>query len=153
VIPRYERVLVTTDFSKLGNAAIPHAYALLGGQPGMVVLCHVLELPPQPNPLYAHYSPRRALPAEERKALMRKLEEELLELVPAGLPRGVKTDARVVAPRGAVHESIVDLVGSVRAKAVVIASHGHSGLARVYLGSTAERVLRASKVPVLVVRS
>lgn len=153
MIPRYDRVLVTTDFSELGNAAIAHAYALLGSRPGTVVLCHVLERPTPPNPLYAHYSPGRALSPKERKALARELEQQLGELVPSGVPKGVRTEVRVLDRPGAVHESITDLARAVRAKAVVIASHGRSGLGRALLGSTADRVLRTARTPVLVVRT
>jgi len=153
MIPSYDRILVTTDFSDLGDAAIDHAYALLGSRQGTVVLCHVLERPTPPNPLYAHYAPGRALTPKERKALARELEQQLRELVPAGVPRSARTEVRVLDRPGPVHESIVDLAKAIRAKVLVIASHGRSGLGRALLGSTADRVLRTARTPVLVVRS
>jgi nucleotide-binding universal stress UspA family protein len=152
-IPRYRRVLVSTDFSEIGDAAIPHAYALLGSGPGTVVICHVFERPPLPNPLYAHYSPGPAPSAAERRALARRLAERLRGAIPERVPRGVETRVRVVDAVGPVHEAICELARSVRADAIVIASHGHSGLARLLLGTTAERVLRHARRPVLVVRS
>ena len=41
----------------------------------------------------------------------------------------------------------------VRADLVVIASHGHSVLQRVLLGSVAEGVIRRARTPVLIVKS
>ena len=149
---RYDRVLVTTDFSRLGNAAIPHAYALLGRGPGTVVLCHVLEQVELPSPLYAHYSPGRRMTGAERSALARDLEQRLRAAIPARLPRGVRSEVRVLDASGPVHEAICALARSARAKVIVIASHGHSGLGRMLLGSTAERVLWLATCPVLVVR-
>jgi len=151
--PRYDRVLVTTDFSRCGDAAIPHAYALVGRGPGTVLLCHVLERPPLPNPLYAHYSPGRAMNRPERAALAESLAKKLRGSIPGGIPKAVKTEIRVLDVNVPVHEAICDLARRVRAKAIVIASHGHTGLARVFLGSTAERVLRTANRPVFVVRS
>lgn len=34
MIPTYRKLLVTTDLSSLGNAAIPHAYAVLAERGG-----------------------------------------------------------------------------------------------------------------------
>jgi nucleotide-binding universal stress UspA family protein len=152
MIPRYDRVLVTTDFSRLGNRAIDHAFALLGRGPGTVFLCHVLERPPLPNPLYAHYAPQRRLPEPEQAALVRAVEQKLRRLIPARRPRGVKVEVRVLETAEPVHEAICEHARAVRAKAIVIASRGRSSLARTILGSTTDRVLRTARQPVLVVR-
>src|SRR6266542_4392971 len=57
MILTFKRVLVTTDFSEAGDAAVPHAFRVASDHGAEVVLCHVIETPPTPNPLYAHYSP------------------------------------------------------------------------------------------------
>jgi nucleotide-binding universal stress UspA family protein len=56
MIATFKRVLVTTDFSEAGDAAVPHAFRIASDHGAEVVLCHVIETPPTPNPLYAHYS-------------------------------------------------------------------------------------------------
>jgi nucleotide-binding universal stress UspA family protein len=148
---RYQRILVTTDFSELGNSAIPHAYSLLGRGPGTVFLCHVVERVRLPNPLYAHYTPGRMMTGSERAALVRGLEEKLGQLIPKLRPRGVKTEARVVETTRPIHEAICKLARTLKSDAIVIASHGHSCIERVLLGSTTDRVLRFARRPVLVV--
>ena len=155
MIPMYRKVLVTTDFSPLGNAAVPHAYAVLATRGGSVTLCHVVEVPGLPNPLYAHYSPGRVLSGEEREEFRRTLRRSLEELVPEEA-RGqavVATEVRVVETEVAVHEAICQEAKALDVDLIVMASHGHSGLARMLLGSVAERVLRSADRPILIVRS
>ena len=48
---------------------------------------------------------------------------------------------------------IVEHVGKVHADLIVMPSHGRHGLQRLVLGSTTERVLRHSDVPILVLRA
>ena len=59
-----------------------------------------------------------------------------------------------VALRDGLHEDLVirEYAEGVRADLVVMASHGRRGVARFFLGSTAERVLRGAPCPVLIVR-
>lgn len=154
MLPRYRKLLVTTDFSPLGNAAIPHAYAVLAERGGTVFLCHVLEIPQPPNPLYAHYSPGKALSPQEREELRGTLAHALEQLVP-GEFRGqgvVATEVRVVETQEAVYEAICQEAEALNVDLLVMASHGHSGMARLFLGSVAERVLRSADRPVLIVR-
>ena len=155
MIPTYRKLLVTTDLSPLGNAAIPHAYAVLAKRGGTVALCHVIEVPGLPNPLYAHYSPGRALSGKEREELRQALLRALEELVPeeARRRRVVATEVRVVETQSTVHEAICQEAKALDVDLIVMASHGHSGMARLFLGSVAERVLRSADRPILIVRS
>ena len=156
MIPKYRKLLVTTDFSPLGNAAVSHAYAVLAKRGGTAILCHVLEVPGLPNPLYAHYSPGRALSGKEREELRQALLRELEQLVPEEFRGGrqeVATEVRVVETEGVVHEVICQEAKALDVDLIVMASHGHSGMARLFLGSVAERVLRSADRPILIVRS
>jgi nucleotide-binding universal stress UspA family protein len=155
VIPTYRKLLVTTDFSPLGNAAIPHAYAVVARRGGTVVLCHVVEVHGLPNPLYAHYSPGRALSGKERDELRKALLRELEQLVPAEVRRRrlVASEVRVLETQQRVHEAICQEAKALDVDLIVMASHGHSGMAHLVLGSVAERVVRSADRPVLIVRS
>ena len=57
-VPRILTVLAPTDLSEMGNAAVPHAYALLRATGGVVELCHVHEHG-LPYPAYAYDEPHR----------------------------------------------------------------------------------------------
>lgn len=147
--------MVTTDFSDLGNGAIPHAYSVLADREGTVILCHILEPPALPNPLYAHYSPGGAFSPEDRERLRQGLLQALEQLVPSEVRKSgrVVTEVRVVEIQAPVAEAICQEAKVLGVDIIVIASHGHSGVARLFLGSVAERVLRLADRPVLIVRS
>ena len=61
-----------------------------------------------------------------------------------------RLSAQVV--EGRADESIVDFVSRQHADIVVMATHGRSGVSRWLMGSVADRVVRWSCVPVLLVR-
>jgi len=152
-IPLYRTVLVTTDFSQVGDAAIPHAFALLGSGGGRVVVCHALERIEPPNPLYAHYTPGKAITPAEREILRKAIEATLASRIEHLVPPGnFKVQCRVIQARGPVPRTILKAAKSERADVIVISSHGYSRIQRLILGSTTERVLRGSSIPVLVVR-
>jgi nucleotide-binding universal stress UspA family protein len=50
-------------------------------------------------------------------------------------------------------EAIVEAARFRQADLIVMSSHGRSGLGRLVLGSVAETVLRATRVPILLIRS
>jgi nucleotide-binding universal stress UspA family protein len=125
---------VTTDFSKLGDAAIPEAYRLLARGGGEVVLATVVE--------------GGAIVDQARQA---EIEGKLRELVP---PR---VDSQAIRTRTFVTggvtpgETIVKAIRRFNPDVVVMASHGRSGLSRAVHGSVTEHVARTSPKPLLVV--
>jgi len=155
MIPRYRKLLVTTDFSPIGNAAIPYAYAMLSPHGGTVILCHVAEVHGPPNPLYAHYSPLGSLSGPERTELRQTLLHSLEALVPEEARRegSVITEVRVIETPLLVREAICQVAVELDVDVIVMASHGHSGIIRLLLGSVAGHVVRAADRPVLIVRN
>jgi nucleotide-binding universal stress UspA family protein len=53
---------------------------------------------------------------------------------------------------GTAHERIVRAARSKRADLIVIGTHGRTGLARLFLGSVAGRVVATATCPVMTVR-
>jgi nucleotide-binding universal stress UspA family protein len=128
-------VLVTTDFSPLGNAAVAEAYRLLIRGGGQVVLFHVAE------------TGDFGLDADRRS----EIETCLLALVPYGMEvHGIRTRSAVVAD-SSPGEAIVKAIRRIAPDLVVMASHGRSGVRRAVRGSVAEHVIRAAAKPVLVI--
>ncbi|MGD9150411.1 MAG: universal stress protein, partial [Desulfobacterales bacterium] len=64
---------------------------------------------------------------------------------------GFTTDD-IIVQRGNPVEEIIKSAEESNCDLIVMGTHGHSTLEDVMLGSTARRVIRRSKVPVLVVR-
>jgi nucleotide-binding universal stress UspA family protein len=53
---------------------------------------------------------------------------------------------------GTAFQKILETAANVNADLIVMGTHGRTGVEHVIVGSTAERVVRRSKIPVLTVR-
>jgi nucleotide-binding universal stress UspA family protein len=145
-IPLIRTVLCPTDFSDLGNAAIPYAYALLRASGGTVELCHVHER--DPGPAHLPYALTAPMPPETKA----ELEARLQALVPKEAERlGIATRITVI-DGGTARTAIVQAARRLGTDAIVLASHGRSGVTRALLASVAEEVMRQTDKPVFVVR-
>lgn len=141
-------VVVATDFSDCGDLAIAHAFRFSNDPGTHVVMVHVLDAYPSPNPLYAHYYP---LPTPEQ---VRQAEEKANEALRARIPTEHRGSDRteILVAHGTPAAEILRIAAERSASLIVIATHGRTGLVRVALGSVAERVVREAPCPVLVVR-
>lgn len=142
--PPSKPVIVPVDLSPSSWQALDAALAI--ARPELVHLLHVLE------PL-----PRTILGTHDAEFDDTHRSHEARQLVQAAITerqaQGAITASPVVAVRmGPPAAEIVDYASEVAADLIVIPSHGHSGLARMLLGSVAEKVLRHAHCPVLVLR-
>jgi nucleotide-binding universal stress UspA family protein len=144
-MPRILSVLAPTDLSDVGNAAIPHAYALLRATGGVVELCFVAEHG-LPHPAYVYDLPDRLTAAERAQ-----IEKQLRALVPAGAEAlGITTHVSVI-DGGKPAATIVAAAERLNVDAISLGSHGRSGVARAVIGSVAEAVVCGARRPVLIV--
>jgi nucleotide-binding universal stress UspA family protein len=148
---RFGTILVTTDFSPLGDRAIGHAFRLGADHGAKVVLCHVMEIPIAPIPLYAQYFPAEILSPGVEQQIKDDALAALRERVPAAGELAA-VESQFVVTRGLPAEEIVRVAGDVNADLIVISTHGHTGIKHVFLGSVSERVVRHAPCAVLVVR-
>lgn len=137
-------ILVPLDTSGLAEHAIPYATALARRTSGRVelVLVHArLPVDTMFGPVYTD------LEADVRAAHQSYI-ERITEAVRA---TGVPAAGRLVED-GHAADAIVSCCEDVEADQIVMATHGRGGLARAWLGSTTDRVIRQSHRPVLAVR-
>ena len=85
---------------------------------------------------------------EEEKTSAANYLKEVTNRVKQG---GIKFKTDVLV--GKVADSLVDYVDANEINLVLIATHGRSGISRWVRGSIADRVLRSSRAPVLMVRA
>ena len=142
----FETILVSTDLSEHGNAAIPVALALAKGRGARVVLAHVIEGTEIPNPLYAHYHPTPG--AKE----LREMEQRARAELEAAASVAPEVDHEIAIGRGSAAAELCRLAEERHASLIVISSAGHSGVRRFLLGSVAEAVVRRAHCSVLVLR-
>jgi len=134
-------ILVPLDGSVLAEAALAPAVALARANNAKLVLLRATE---------AHAAPLTDL-TEAQVAAVRGA-EEYLDSVRTRI-NGVELAAVDTSVwYGPPAEAIVEAARFRRADLIVMSSHGRSGVGRLVLGSVAETVLRASTVPILLLR-
>jgi len=141
-----KNILLPTDFSKTSFSAAPYAVELAKKYGAKIHLIHVQEKTP---PILAI----RSLDVSEEK-IVKMLDEEALasldKIYNQIIEKGF-TDVIPVLKKGIDYQEIVDYSSRESIDLVVIATHGRTGILHTLLGSTAEKVIRYCKCPVLVI--
>jgi nucleotide-binding universal stress UspA family protein len=145
--PRLDRILVPTDLSQLSDQAVAYACALAPAG-ATIHLLHVVETHPIPNPLYAHYSRG----AHEREVLERDLEHALRQRVIDFAAAHRVATLFHVARDGAPADAICDYAERLDVGAVLMATHGCSGLTHLLGGSVAQAVAKRMRRPLILIR-
>jgi nucleotide-binding universal stress UspA family protein len=148
----FRRILLATDFSAQAEAAYPWAARLAVSNGGLVVLLHALEDDLVATaPVFAHYMAPGALDiGHYREEFRRGAEKALAAAADEVRALGAQVEP-LMAESGKPAQAIVAAALARRCSVIVIATHGRGGLAHLLLGSTAEKVVRTAKVPVLTV--
>jgi nucleotide-binding universal stress UspA family protein len=136
----YKKILVTLDGSEIAEQILPHVEDLT--QNGSEV--HLLRV------AMAHTLPG-ADPTEAQVEVVKEAEEYLGKVEGALRDKGFKVESHV--RYGYPAEEILDHVDHWKFDLVALTTHGRSGVGRWLMGSVAEKVVRSSPIPVLVVRA
>jgi len=139
----FRKLLVPVDGSDPSGAAISLALRVALDAGAAVVFCSVADLAQASSLCY---------PGVDASIVIDSELEQCRALVAAAevQARAAGVNARGVAVEGLRTDAILDLARAEGADLIVMGSHGRSGVARAFLGSTTEGVLRRSPVPVLV---
>jgi nucleotide-binding universal stress UspA family protein len=144
----FRTILHPTDFSEFADQALPLAVGLARRYEAKLILLHVLaEWNADPaNPEWRFPE----LPTEQREA-MEVSANRSLEKRENQMPPPVEVSRMIV--RGFNPPSdIVNVAVQAGVDLIVMATHGRTGVAHFLLGSTAEKVVRHARCPVLTVR-
>ncbi|MBN1135204.1 MAG: universal stress protein [Anaerolineae bacterium] len=144
----YSSILVPVDGSKRAEAILPHVEDLARRYHAQVVFLQVVEPAPVVVGPEAHYTMLYQHEIEERT---RQAESYLATLQGEFREKGIEASTHVAY--GPVVETIIDTAQGENADLIAIASHGRSGLSRVFYGSVAAGVLHRIDRPLLLIRS
>ncbi len=141
-----DRMLVPLDGSELAEVVFTYAKELAGRLDLDIILLHVS------SPEEAEFIPMHRAYVERAAEIVRRQSRELQKktgIRPGGKTIKVQGELAVGYPAEEIlryaDENAVDLI--------IMATHGRSGIRRWSLGSVANKILRASKVPVLLARA
>ena len=141
-----KRILVPIDFSEYSKNALQYAITLARQFSSEVILVYVVE--PIVYPADLGFG----------QMTMPNIEPELAQRGKAGLDQLVKDSvtgeisARTVVRTGRPFVEILTTAKDEHIDLIVIATHGHSGVEHLIFGSTAEKVVKRARCPVLMVR-
>lgn len=138
----FSRILVPLDGSARAERVLSQAARLLRREESELILARAVYTPP---------SLARIDTAILDVEHQREAHDYLRKVVERLSVQGIRARAEVV--EGPAAEAILDAVRRENASLVVLSTHGRGGLSRWIMGSVAERVIRESEVPALLLRS
>ena len=135
--PRFRRILVTTDFSEGTSDALAYAFSVAQENDSRITLMHVV------HDVAADVS------GKYRDSLIKGVDKQLIDFVPPEARNWCDVDTRVET--GVPYRIILRTLEDEKIDLLVMNIHGKGMLDRALLGSTAERVVRASSCPVMLI--
>ena len=141
----YNRILVPLDGSTFAEAALGHARTLARCTGADIVLVRVATLP-----MYEYVAAEpllyQSIEQDSEKESAAYLDKVAGDLKAEGFHVSAETCA------GPVAETILDYARDISADIIVMSTHGRSGLARWFIGSIADKIVRGATLPVLLAR-
>ena len=142
----FKTILFATDFSESSEHAFQYALSLAQKFESRLVIIHVIN---EPVDLRGFYVPHISFD---------KLEEEIEQGAQKLMEKFCRTHGQAypyletsVVP-GIPYDEIIKKGVELSADLIVVGTHGRTGLDHVLFGSTAEKVVRKSPVPVMTIR-
>ena len=150
----YTKIMVPLDGSELAECVLPHVEAISSGC-GAKNVIFVRVIDPIRLPASVPARGDHGFTEKDRQKMEGQLkqaaDEYLQKIVHDFTASGPDIGYDII--EGKVAESLTDYAVSNNVDLIVMASHGRSGVSRWVLGSVAERMVRHSCVPVLMVRA
>jgi len=143
-------ILVPTDFSRLSDKAIEKAADLAEKYDAKIILLHVIDENIQQCAVDYCINYEDVLKLEEEN-LNKSL--GILKSEASGLIRNDNIEVVYDVKKGSPAKVILDEQGKIGADLIVIGSQGKQGFKKHLLGGVADKVVRSSKIPVMVVHA
>jgi nucleotide-binding universal stress UspA family protein len=151
----YKKILVPLDGSKRAEKIFPHVLNVCDPHQGKVLLLHVLDAPlvvPTSTVTMGPAETDQMVDVEDVLERTRTQAHDYLKRKEAELKaKGVQCE--IAIEHGPAVERIAHVAQERKVDLVAIASHGHSGLSRVFFGSVAAGVLHRVEHPLLIIRT
>jgi nucleotide-binding universal stress UspA family protein len=144
----YEVILVPLDGSPRAETILPYVQDIALARKSKVIFLQVIE----PSTLMV--TPYDMVPYYDSELAERiTAEANLYSSAKAGELRQLGIDAEAMVMQGPVVRTILDVAEQRNVGLIAMASHGRTGMARVFYGSVAAGVLHGADRPLLLVRA
>lgn len=143
----FTKILVPTDFSEGSKIALAYARKLADAPGVSLVILHAFE----PCPVH-HYIEDCDLPPDFLKRFEEQARTDLENVLDADEKR--RYNATFALLNGPASQVILSFLHQRKdIDLVVMATHGRGGVARLMMGSVADKILRTAPCPVVIVRA
>jgi nucleotide-binding universal stress UspA family protein len=148
----FKNILVPTDGSEMSRKAAEKAVALAHSVGARVTGFHVAPAyHPQVNDDY--YVPREYMSPTQFAAKTKQVAEKHLGAISKAAKAGeVQVESHYINSDFPA-DAIVAAAKKYKCDAIVMASHGRTGLSHFFLGSQTQKVIASTKLPVVVLRT
>lgn len=140
---RIKEILVPVDFSVCSKKALAYAVAFARQFQASITVLYTVDFEINGADMDIDVP-------QVRNTLRLSGERQLARLVRQTIGRQVVADTLVRT--GQPYAEIVEAARARNVDLIIMATHGNSGIARFFIGSTTERVVRHAPCPVLIVR-
>ncbi|MCB0444086.1 MAG: universal stress protein [Gelidibacter sp.] len=141
-----KKILVPTDFSKEAENALKVAAQLAKKHNCEIYLLHMLELPLQEVDALSTHS---ALP--EAMFFMKLAHQKFEDMMAKDYLKGI--ELHEIVKNHQAFNGVIDSCHEHGVDMIIMGSHGASGFKEMFIGSNAEKVVRTSDIPVLVIKN
>jgi nucleotide-binding universal stress UspA family protein len=141
----YGKILVPLDGSELAERAVPHAEEIARGTGAEILLMQAVFIPMPIVPEAVLIAGGKAVEEASKEAAA------YLEKTAASL-RAEGFRVRTILEERPAADAILHIADREEVDAIVMSTHGRSGLSRLVMGSVAESVLHATRRPVMLVK-
>jgi nucleotide-binding universal stress UspA family protein len=150
----YQTILVPLDGSVRAERILPHVENLATQYKSKVIFLQVMEPLQIASPSMHMTSALTDTIKESLKDFNRRYEENNAYLAgKQGEFREKGIDVRKYVEQGPVVETIISVAQRENADLIAIASHGRTGMSRVFYGSVAAGIMQQIDRPILIIRS
>jgi nucleotide-binding universal stress UspA family protein len=141
----YKKILVPLDGSEVAEAVLPHVERLAKDHDAEIIILRVAV-----NPAFEFAMSDPAIAAQVVSDMEQQSKEYMAAMEARLKGKGFKVTSAIV--EGGVADAILREAEERGADLIAMSTHGRSGMARWLIGSVADKVVRASPLPVLLVR-
>ena len=142
-----KKILVPCDFSKPAINAFKFALDIAERSGGTVILVHVIELPVMHDTVLM---PVLSFEEQLLKELKEKAVAQFKKIIEKNKRERVKIFFHVEF--GPISRRLLEMIVAQSADVVIMGSHGASGLREYFIGSIAEKIIRKSLCPYLLLK-
>ena len=144
----YNNILVPLDGSERAEAILPHVIELAQRLGSQLMLLRVVD----PT---TSYTGLEGLPIDVMRDIVNEQAAEAQQYLDAkaGELKAQNINTKAIVRYGPISQTILNVAQAESADLIALASHGRTGLARIFYGSVAAGVLNKADRPLLLIRS